>query len=184
MVKQKTIQSQQPGFGIDPTKNVEDLVNQEKERNNDLRTADEKLRDYQIANLEKIMNLHIMYLDKLSAKESDRIDAVNKVSAAAVLLANEKTNTTASLLANQLEQITTELSKRISAVETTMNVSLGKGSVSEPIIEQVLKEVKTLRSERFISTGEATGKYNLWTIFLGLVAAGASVWAIIEFIIP
>ena len=169
------------GQVIDPTKNVIDLVNQEKGRNNDIRLADEKFRDYQIANLEKILNLHIMYQDKLTDKESERIDAVNKVDAAAVALATEKTNATADLLTRQLTQLSTALSDRLSAVETNISLMLGKGSVSEPLIEQVLKEVKILRADMNTSKGASAGRYGLWTIILGVVALVATSLAIIGF---
>ena len=166
---------------IDPTKNVIDLVNQEKGRNNDLRIAEEKFRDYQITNLEKILNLHIMYQDKLTHKESERINAVNEVDAAAISLATEKASTTANLLTSQLTQITTDLSERISRIETAQSIAMGKGSVSEPLIEEVLKEVKVLRTDMNTSKGATIGRYGLWTVLLGIFAFVATGLAIIGF---
>lgn len=185
---------------IDPTYNVLQLVETAVERLNDLRSADRHSNKEMISLNKEIISLHISYWDKLrtsdeklSLAESKRIDAIRAVDVGAVAIASERSNQQATVLANQVaasadtlrslvattaatvatqfQTVTNQLMEKIALLEKSQYVGIGKERVTDPLMSELLAEVKSLRGSR--STGEGAGA--MVNKFIGWVVAAAAV---------
>lgn len=87
---------------IDPTQNVLDLVNAAIQRQDDLREADQRLREADLRRTEQLAELRSQYDGLLREAESKRIDAIRAVDVGAVQRAAEVQLTQASTLAAQV----------------------------------------------------------------------------------
>jgi hypothetical protein len=103
------------GGVVDPTENVKDLVQadkesnallraSEKERIDDLRRADKELARAQVQHTRQILALTTRYEDKLRVAEKGRIDAIRAVDVGAVAVAAERSSQQAAMLASQVTQ--------------------------------------------------------------------------------
>lgn len=147
----------------DPTTNVNQLFEKEAGRVNDLRKANEKLSDYQIASIKEIVflktdhlkevqDLHQMYNDKLENKESERLDAKALAVEAQLTIQRERDATQATLLAKTVEQnadkIKTDLESskkenndRFLRVENTLSINAGKSAGATSTVEWIIRVV-------------------------------------------
>ena len=190
----------------DPTYNVLKLVDKAVERLDDLRRADRHSNKEMIALNKEIIALHISYWEKLrlsdeklSLAESKRIDAIRAVDVGAVAIASERSNQQASVLANQVaasadtlrslvattaatvatqfQTVTNQLMEKIALLEKSQYVGIGKERITDPIMTELLSEVKSLRGSR--STVEGAGA--MVTKFIGwLIAAAAILYSLIK----
>jgi len=134
---------------FDPTKNVLQLVEAAVKRLDDLRDAEARRINEQMA-------LRAEYDAKLASAESARLDAIRVVDVNAVAVATERTNlaatvlakqvsdsaealrsmvaTTASTIATQLADLTTRLTDRIGLLEASKYESKGRAGLSTPIL--------------------------------------------------
>jgi len=87
---------------VDPTKNVLDFVAAAIRRQDDLREADQRLRDSDLRRTEQMAELRSQYDGLLREAESKRIDAIRAVDVGAVQRAAEVQLTQASTLAAQV----------------------------------------------------------------------------------
>lgn len=168
----------------DPTYNVLQLVNAAVKRLDDL-GASERDKNREIIGLNKeILNLHVLYGEKLSFAESKRIDAIRAVDVGAVAIASERSSqqatvlanqvassadtlrtlvaSTATTVANQFSTVTNQLMEKIAALEKSQYVGIGKERVSDPIIAELLAEVKSLKEARSEKTGSGAGMEKMW----------------------
>lgn len=159
----------------DPTYNVSELVNTAVQRLDDLAEVRYNCIKDEIKLNKEIMNLHITYNEKLRASdeklslaESKRIDAIRAVDVGAVAIDSEKQKAQATVLANQLttsadtlrtqqQQQFAQLSDRISSIDKALSEGIGKGRVTDPIMEKLLLKVETLVDSRSTSTGKSAG---------------------------
>lgn len=152
----------------DPTYNVLQLVN----------AAVQRLDDIMKLNKE-IMDLHVSYGDKLARMEEKRLDSIRNVDVSAVAREASRADQQAAVLANQVavsadtlrnlvastakavndqfQQVTSQLIEKISSLEKAQYEGIGKGRVSDPIMTDLLAEVKSLRESRSTSTGKSAG---------------------------
>jgi hypothetical protein len=167
------------GQTIDPTKNVFDLVTAAVMRIDDLRDAETKRVDEKIEtekqHTREIMQLRAVHEKDLRLAEAKRIDAirvvdVNAVAASqtnatnqAAVLAQQVTTTadtlrnlvatTASATSTQLDLLTKQMTDRIAALEKTQYEGSGKEKVTDPIMQQLLQEMKNTKEA--VSEGKA-----------------------------
>lgn len=134
-----------PGLGvdasgqpvIDPTKNVEQLVEAANQRQDDLRVADGRLRDIQIEHLKEIVRLEAGHTKELRVAETARIDAIRVVDVAAVQRAAEVAAEAVQTLAAQVP-ITAE------AVRTSLAAALNP----------MLNDIAELRKVQYEQQGQ------------------------------
>lgn len=123
------------GAVVDPTENVKELVRAEKQRQDDLRLAAEKLFASQLAASDKLSELRSVhdkellrattdklesdaklradYSDKIAATEKARVDAIRLVDTGAVAIANERATATANTLAKTVTDTAQALSTQV-----------------------------------------------------------------------
>lgn len=109
-----------------------------------------------VQHLEKQMDIHFEYIDKIAEAESKRIDAIRAVDTGAVTLASEKAATQTAVLesqviassealrnlitstniaaAQQLSQVTTQLTDRIALLERSHYEIKGRSGISVPLL--------------------------------------------------
>jgi tetrahydromethanopterin S-methyltransferase subunit G len=160
----------------DPTENVMKLVQETITRLDDLRKA-ESLRIDQFMQGEsrritETMNLRANYEDKLTVAEAKRIDAIRAVDVAAVSIANDKANTQASILANQL---TTSAETLRSLVQTT---AAAQAQNSQQLVNQLTDRLATLgdrvsatEKNQYEKAGSGMGMRDMYGWIFGAVMA-------------
>jgi len=171
---------------VDPTENVISLVEAANLRQDDLRRASEELNAERFEHLKEMMRLHSRYESKLSIAESKRIDAIRTVDVQASAVQSERAaqsadalrtlvTTTASTLAEQQRQQSEEINKRLAAIEKLQYEGQGKSSLTDPLIANLVNEIKLLRSESNTNVGRGTGIKDLTGWIVGGVGITISV---------
>lgn len=176
-----------PGKEIDPTANVLALVDAAVTRINDVSEVNfrriDDLRDAESRRVDERMAIVTDFTEKLREAEAKRIDAIRAVDVNAVSVANERATAQATVLANQvaasaealralvaqaattqaqqLTQLTTQLTDRLSSLEKSSYQGQGKNAVADPQLSAMYEEIKHLRD------GDAGRK------------GGAAMWALI-----
>lgn len=159
----------------DPTYNVLQLVNAAVQRLNDISELTEKKNEKIDTLNDKIMDLHVMYGEKLSIAESKRIDAIRAVDVGAVAIASERAVAQATVLANQVsqsaetlrtlvattassaaqqfQQVTSQLMDRISQLEKSQYEKTGLSGVAP----EVLSRLGALETNKNQGAGKTLG---------------------------
>lgn len=185
----------QGGPVVDPTTNVLQLVNAAVDRLNDLRDSDFKwsqlLHSANERRLDEQMKLHSDFSDKLSLAESKRIDAIRAVDVSAVAVASERATQQAAVLANQVttsadalrtlvattaatmatqtQNLTTQFTDRLASLEKSQYENKGKSGLTDPMLQELIGEVRGLRDSRETSTGKASGMSTSWAMLIGAI---------------
>jgi hypothetical protein len=182
----------QPGIGvdaagggvIDPTKNVEDLVNALSETLDKLRHADGKrLDDLREADQKRLGE--IAALKREYDKQIFDIQTV-QVKTTSDLISAQLSKETASL-ANQINAATVQnqgliqtLSARIDKLEQARYETAGRASVQDPATAEALAKmsaaVGTLIESKYVGAGHSKGIGDSWGWLVGVVGA---IWAVI-----
>jgi hypothetical protein len=174
---------------------LDDMRSVDNQRLHDLRVADaRRLDDLRYAESRRIneqMALHADYHDKLSVAEAKRIDAIRAVDVAAVAVASERAAqqanvlanqvaasaealralvaTTAATVAQQLQQISTQFTERLAALEKAQYESKGKSGVADPMMAELMVEMRNMVKAQSTTSGKAEGIGASW----GFVVAAA-----------
>lgn len=170
---------------VDPTKNVIALVHAAVKRLDDLRVAESR-------RIDEILENRAEYDDRISQAEASRINAIRAVDVNAVAVASQRASDQASVLATQVSQsaealrglvattatavaqsqsqLATTLSSRITTLEQAQYEGKGKQAYSDPMMAELIVEMKGLRESRAAVVGKSEGLSLGWTILLGLVA--------------
>jgi hypothetical protein len=176
---------------IDPTQNVLDLVHAAINRQDDLREAHDRLNAEGINHQKELSELRAKHSRDLSVKESSRLDAIRQVDQLAVTRAAEQTLTavnalassqareaetlrnsltsTAAALATQNADTVKQISDRISSLERSSYEGKGKQAVADPMLAELVAEMKNLRESRANVTGKSQGISAAWAALLGVV---------------
>lgn len=155
---------------------------------NDLRIAESR-------RIDDLMMMHTEFSDKLSIAESKRIDALRAVDVNSVNVANERAiqqasilaqqvvasadalrtlvSQTATVMAQQTQNLTTQLTDRLASLEKSQYENKGKSGLVDPMITELTTEVKNLREARATSTGTVSGISSSWAILLAVLGAAA-----------
>jgi hypothetical protein len=179
---------------VDPTANVLQLVEAAQLRQDDLRNADSRrLEDLRIAEtrrVDEVAELRANHIKELTAAEAKRIDAIRAVDVAAVATASERAAQQASVLANQVStsaetlrilvastataqaqsqaQFSTQINERIALLEKSQYKGEGRSGISDPVMAELVTEVRNLRS-----IGERTVGKTAGIGWVGAVSVGA-----------
>lgn len=195
---------------IDPTANVQKLLADSVIRQDDLREAYGRLFEAEIRaegrRIDEQMKLRADYSQQLENAESKRIDAIRAVDVAAVAVASERATQSASVLANQvaqsaetlrtlvastavtiaqqLAQLSNQLSDRISALERSSYEDIGKGRVADPMMTEMVTELKALRELSTLGTGKDTGLRSMWGYIVGAAGILLGLISLINYLRP
>lgn len=177
-----------PGPNPDPTKNVLDLVEAAVLRLDDLRNADGVRFDQDTKWQQREADLRAKHAAEMREAEAKRIDANRAADLAEARLSNERATTTATVLAATQAATAETLralvanteratSERISALERSSYEGHGKSAVADPMLADLVGEMKLMRSAATLTTGKGQGVAMSWQIIVVvvglLVAAGA-----------
>lgn len=141
----KMKQEQKPGVGvdafgsqaIDPTLNVKELVKLHKNWADELRLADEKLRDFQmmkleeltkleVAHLKEVTGLHVKYGKELDNEKTISSEAKAKVIESQLTIDRERANLSAQLLAKTVSDNNDKNDDRLKTLEAIVSLGAGK----------------------------------------------------------
>jgi hypothetical protein len=170
---------ERPGIGvdshggavIDPTKNVEDLVRALEAKTAQLRDADNRFNDAQLAATEKFQDFARGAESKLQTAQRDsetrRIDQLAEAAQkSATVIANmlaESVRTTSDLVSSQLVQIQATFNERVSKLEAFQFTQAGRSSVSDPATSDALRQMAASISSLSSITTETMNKSALST---------------------
>lgn len=176
---------------IDPTANVIALNEAAVRRQDDLRIASERFTSASLSAMREMAEMRAMYQEKLSEAEAKRIDAIRAVDVNAVGVASERqsqaanvlaaqvaqsadalrtlVNTTATAQAEQQRQSTQQITDRLTAVERSQYEGRGKQLVADPMMAELVAEMKSLRESRSVVTGKSQGSTAMWGYVAGAI---------------
>lgn len=180
----------------DPTINVQNLLRAAIIRVDDLREAETRRVNEILAAESRRINeqlaLRTEYEGLLREAEAKRIDAIRVVDVTAVAVANERATAQAAVLANQvavsadtlralvsstaasvaqqLAQVTAQLTDRLASLEKSSYEGQGKQAYSDPMLAQLINEVKSLRESQSQVAGRGSGIQASWLILLGVIS--------------
>lgn len=167
---------------IDPTANVMSLVEASVQRQDDLRAAESRRVDEQA-------NLRAEHAKELSIAESKRIDAIRAVDVNAVAVASERATAQAAVLATQVtasadalralvsttattmataaEKFSAQLTERLALLERAQYESKGRSGVSDPMMAELVAEVKKLSAAGVAGPAKSAGAQAMWGYIVG-----------------
>jgi len=161
------------GAVIDPTENVKALAESNAVHQDKIREITQQLNESKIAHQKELGEQREHFHDKLSQKESARLDSirqvdredVNKMSATASTTAEAlraQVATTAQTLAASLSNAMGEVNKRLSAVELAQSEGKGKQQVVDPALTEAFREVRALAIRSNTAQGSGEGATKMW----------------------
>jgi hypothetical protein len=167
---------------VDPTANVIALVEAANLRQDDLRQKSDQISRERFSHIKEMMRLHARYEAKLSKAESQRLDAIRTVDVQAFKIQNERqasqadglriqVQTVATTLADQQRQQADEINKRLAAIEKLQYEGQGKSSLTDPLLTDLVQEIKSLRKEANQTQGRGKGISD----FFGWIVGGIAV---------
>ena len=176
---------------------AKELRELEMKRHDDLAAAEKVRVDDHLKLRAEQMEMRAGYTAQLTEAEAKRIDAIRVVDVNAVSVANERATaqaavlanqvqasaeasrslvaTTATTIAQQLAQLTTQLTDRISLLEKSQYEGMGKQTLSDPMIAQLVAEMKIMRESNSLTKGSSKGMRELYGWIVGSVIAILSV---------
>lgn len=182
---------------IDPTENVIALTEAANKRQDDLREANDRLFEVQIECIRNEVSLRAEFAREIRTLNDDRLEKIRQVDvlagntaadralvaiqtlattqAAAAETLRSMVTTTATTIATQNAETVAQLSGRIAQLEKSSYEGAGKQTVADPMLVELIAEVKALRSSGANKAGEKTGRVDQrqfiqWVIMLILAA--------------
>lgn len=159
----------------DPTENVYALVEADAKRHDDLRKIERKLVDEKILRVEQLIQIRSDHAKEMRDAETRRVDAVRQVDvlnqsiggdrqlvAIQTLAATSNAQaealratvaTTATSIAASTASAMATVNERLAALELSSAKGEGKQAVADPMVAELLSEVKSLRTSRATDVG-------------------------------
>jgi hypothetical protein len=163
---------------VDPTENVIALSEASNKRQDDLRALERELHDRDIQHTNELGALRAEHQREMGVKESGRLDAIRQVDREEVLKAALSAQTAISTLAHQTTTVAEtlratqeaktlaaetrqasfadQIGKRLSAVELSLSKGEGKQAVADPMMAELVAEMRTLTAQRAAEGGKQT----------------------------
>lgn len=182
---------------IDPTENVKALSEAANKRQDDLRETLASLNKARIDSLEAMMKmseqhardinvLRDAHIAEIHSSEQERLRTIREIDVSAisnlsstVMSGFESLRNALASTAARIEAAATEranaISDRVTQLERTSYEGKGKEAVSDPLINQLLTEVKNLREAK-------AGISTTWVILIGVATLFAGFSGILSFI--
>jgi hypothetical protein len=201
---------------VDPTANVIALSEAATQRQDDLRELSEEKLDAEIRRIDaearhiaEIASLRADFQEKLAIAESKRIDAIRTVDVGAVAIASERAAQQATVLATQVAQsaetlrtlvattatsfaaqqaqLQNALMERITALEKSSYVGVGRSGMTDPMLTELTAGIQSLREsrdrERGVKTGVTAGAQTYMTLVslvFSFIAAAAIIIHVVK----
>jgi len=184
------------GAVVDPTENVRDLVIAANTRQDDLRTITKELVEAKFEHLQAMAQLRAEHVKELASMESSRLNAIRQVDVLAVstaadqaqaaiqtLAASTTTNAenirnaltaTATAIATQTANTVNAITERLAALEKSSYEGKGKQTLADPMLVELVAEMKSLRQVTTTNAGKGSGMNAMWGYVvqaIGLLAA-------------
>ena len=169
---------------VDPTKNVLDHVAAAIRRIDDLLDArlahHSEVVSLRAAHNAEIGRLRADHARELRLAESGRLDAIRQVDVLAVQTLAQATKDTAEALRVMVDSSAKSIAAQTSSAMATVNDRLtllerssyegkGKEAVSDPMMNQLLEEVRSLRASQMSSVGRSGGLQAGWGYLIGAI---------------
>jgi hypothetical protein len=189
------------GNGGDPTLNVLSLVYEATKRQDDLRVSDNKYVEAEIVNIKAMACLRDTHSKEIRIAEADRVNASRQVDVAATkteadralqaiqaLAATTATNaetlrnaltSTAATIAKQTSDTVSQITERIAALEKSSYEGVGKQRVSDPMMNDLVAEMKRLATAQDSGSGKSQGIGASWAVAVALVSMFLGIGALI-----
>lgn len=164
---------------IDPTANVIALVEAQANAAEQLRIADTKYNDTVAKHINEMAKLRAGHSETLRISDLDRLDKTRQVDvlassstatglAVTVQTLAKQTTELASTLATQTDNLVKDINSRIAELQKSSYQGAGKSSVADPVIENLVIEVRNLIKAQASGSGKTVGMEKMW----GWIVAG------------
>jgi hypothetical protein len=186
---------------LDPTVNVIAMLKAAEERQDELLEGHKNFNDAQIQYLKDMADLRSEHSTTVHRLESERLKAVRDVDVASVkteadraqaaiealakiTTSNAETlraalNNTATTIATQTSETINRIVERIAALEKSSYEGAGKQAVADPMMTELISEVKALRSSQEMSSGKEQGVSSVWLWVFGGIGAIGTIFGIL-----
>jgi hypothetical protein len=163
---------------IDPTLNVKELVDLQVKRLDDLRLSEEcrtnDLRDAESKRVNEVLLLSASYEEKLRLAEAKRIDAIRAVDVNAVSIANERAVQQAAVLQNQVSNSAEALRALVATTASTIAQQL------QQITNQTTERLAAVEKAQYEGQGRGTGIKDIYGWLVGLIGLGLYLWSVMH----
>lgn len=158
--------------------------------------------DESLAHLKELSVIRAEHQKELNEKESSRLDSIRQVDREEVAKTAAAANTaittlatqtitlkdtlasqvanTAALAETRLANFSTDVTKRLSALELSSSEGRGKQLVGDPALAQLATSVEGLLRSQGVSTGKSQGISMAWAVLIGAVALAGAVVGLIS----
>jgi hypothetical protein len=167
----------QGGPVVDPTANVIALNDAAQKRQDDLRQETNTRMLAEVSHLKEMAALRAQHSRQLAEAEAKRIDAIRAVDVNAVAVASERAGAAATVLATQVaqsadalrtlvastatamaeqqRQLSTQFDSRLTLVERSQYEGKGKSAFSDPMMDEINRKMQMLMEGRGQTLGAA-----------------------------
>lgn len=152
----------------DPTKNVLALVKEANKRTDDLMLAHQRSMDRELYWMDKYSDMRFTYEEKLVQKQSARHDANEELIR---IMINQ--------VADTVKESTDRTVERVSALELSYSQNQGKSSLTDPMMTEMLGEMKSMRNDLSNKQGNSTGMH----VIIAYIFAGVGILVAIAAIV-
>lgn len=181
--------------GVDPTRNVTDLVRTSQARNEDVRILTVELFNAKLAHLEEVIRIRADHSKDVRMLESDRLDKIRQIDVLAGTTAAERSQVaietlarvttdnaetlrkmvadTAAAVSAQTAAANAALTERIASLEKSSYVGAGRSAVADPALAELAAEMKMLRQAQSTSVGKSEGGTQMWGYVVGALGVVA-----------
>lgn len=176
---------------IDPTENVISLTEAANKRQDDLREMNNSRIDAELKHLSEMASLRAEHQKEIAVLESTRLNAIRQVDVLAVNTAADRAaaaiqalasttasnaenlrnalTTTATAIATQTAGSFSAITERVAALEKSSYEGKGKERMADPMMAEMLAEMKSLRESRASVVGKSEGVSASWVLLIGVV---------------
>lgn len=187
------------GSVVDPTENVKALSEAANKRQDDLRNASDRLHisetrrlEAEVEHVKELAQIREAHAKEMRAAEGGRLDSIRQVDVTAVkteadralaaiqtLAATTATNaenlrnalnTTATTIAKSTSDTVSQITERIAALEKSSYEGLGKQRIADPMMVEVMAEMKLMRGTKSEGIDKTWG---IIAVVVTLVISGA-----------
>lgn len=176
---------------IDPTENVLALVDAAQERSEAIRVLTAEVADAKLSRIEALVALRAEHAKEIRQLESDRLDKIRMVDVLAANTAAERAqvaiqtlattttanadtlrsmvSATAAAIASQTAITNAALTERIASLEKSSYTGAGKQALADPMLTELIMEMRSLRHTQVGGAGKSEGKTAMWGYVVGAV---------------
>jgi len=159
-------------------------IRAEHHRNFSILRADheKEIRELESNRLNAIRQVDVLAVNTAADRASQAIQALAATTTANAENLRNALNSTATTIANQTAATISAITERIAALEKSSYEGQGRSKFSDPMMAELLTQVKSLSEARATNTGQVSGMSALWGFLLGAVSLIATLITIAVFL--